>query len=202
MKIAIIGAGGHSKVVAEVARSAGYEVTCFVANDKQWHFGLPVINFEDFLKSPIKTATIGIGNNVARKNVYEELKQNHIECPTLVHSSAIISPSAKISEATVVMPNAVINADAAIGTGCIINTAAVIEHDCVIGDFVHISPNAALAGGVSVGEMSHIGIGASVIQLIKIGKGCIIGAEAAVISDISDGTTAVGVPARAIKDNK
>lgn len=199
MKLAVIGAGGHSKVVAEVARSAGYEVTCFVANDKTEHFGLEVISFEDFLKSPIKTAAIGIGNNVARKNVYEELKQNHIECPTLVHSSAVISPSAKISEATVVMPNAVINADAAIGIGCIVNTAVVIEHDCILGNFTHISPNAALAGGVSVGEMSHIGIGANIIQLVSIGKHCIIGAGAAVISDISDGVTAVGVPAKIIK---
>ncbi len=202
MKIAIIGAGGHSKVVAEVARSAGYEVAFFVANDKTEHFGLKAISFEEFLKSPIKTASIAIGNNVARKNVYEELKQNGIECPALIHTSAVISPSAKIGEASVVMPNTVINADASIGVGCIVNTAAVIEHDCTLGDFTHISPNAALAGGVSVGEMSHIGIGASVIQLIKIGKWCTIGAGAAVICDISDGVTAVGVPARAIKDNK
>jgi UDP-N-acetylbacillosamine N-acetyltransferase len=199
MKLAVIGAGGHSKVVAEVARSAGYEVICFVANDKTEHFGLEVISFEDFLKSPIKTAAIGIGNNVARKNVYEELRQNGIECPTLVHSSAVVSPSAKISEATVVMPHSVINADAKIGVGCIINSGVVVEHDCTIGDFTHISPNAALAGGVTVGEMSHIGIGANVIQLIKIGKECIIGAGAAVISDIPDGVTAVGVPARFVK---
>jgi sugar O-acyltransferase (sialic acid O-acetyltransferase NeuD family) len=199
MKLAVIGAGGHSKVVAEVARSAGYEVICFVANDKTEHFGLEVISFEDFLKSPIKTAAIGIGNNVARKNVYEELKQNGIECPVLIHTSATISPTATIGEASVVMPHSVVNADANIGTACIINTAAVIEHDCTIGDFTHISPNAALAGGVTVGEMSHIGIGANVIQLIKIGKGCIIGAGAAVISDIPDSATAVGVPARFLK---
>ncbi len=199
MKIAIIGAGGHAKVVAEVAKSARYEVVCFVADDKKEHFGLAVISFDEFLKSDIKTAAIGIGNNAARKRVLETLANNNIDCPTLIHKSAAVSPSALVNEATVVMPNVVINADATIGTGCIVNTAAVIEHDCTIGDFAHISPNAALAGGVSVGEMSHIGIGANVIQLIKIGKECIIGAGAAVISDIPDNTTAVGVPARVIK---
>ncbi len=198
MNITVIGAGGHSKVVAEVARSAGYEVAFFVANDKTEHFGLEVISFEDFLKSSIKTAAIGIGNNVARKNVYEELKQYGIECPTLIHASAVISPTAAIDNATLIMPSCIVNADAKIGIGCIINTGVIVEHDCIIGDFTHVSPNAALAGGVSVGEMSHIGIGASVIQLIKIGKECIIGAGAAVVSDISDNATAVGVPAKVI----
>ncbi|MGE4398346.1 MAG: acetyltransferase [Campylobacterales bacterium] len=199
MKIAIIGAGGHAKVVAEVAKSAGYEVVCFVADDKKEHFGLAVISFDEFLKSDIKTAAIGIGDNAARKRVLETLINNNIDCPALIHKSAAVSPSAVINEATAVMPNAVINADAVIGTGCIVNTAAVVEHDCTIGDFAHISPNAALAGGVSVGEMSHIGIGANVIQLIKIGKECIIGAGAAVISNIPDNATAVGIPARVTK---
>lgn len=199
MKLVIIGASGHAKVVAEVAKSAGYTVEYFVSEDKTEHFGLPVISMKEFLQSPFKLAAIGIGSNTSRKNVYEELKQNGIECPTLIHASAIISPSATIEDATVVMPHSVINADANIGTACIINTAAVIEHDCTIGDFTHISPNAALAGGVTVGEMSHIGIGANVIQLIKIGANCIIGAGAAVISDIPDGATAVGVPARFVK---
>lgn len=199
MKIAIIGAGGHAKVVAEVAISAGYEIAFFVADDKQEHFGHSVINFENFLDSNVKEAAIGIGDNVARKRVFDALTKNGINCPVIIHKSSIVSPTAKIGEASVVMPNAVINADAAIGIGCIVNTATVIEHDCIIGDFTHISPNAALAGGVSVGKMSHIGIGANVIQLIKIGKECIIGAGASVVSDIPKHTTAVGVPARVIK---
>lgn len=202
MKLVVIGASGHAKVVAEVAKSAGYTVECFVSEDKTEHFGLPVINMKEFLNSPFKLAAIGVGSNTARKNVYEELKQNNIECPTLIHASATISPSATIDEATLIMPGCIVNTDARIGVGCIVNSGVVIEHDCVLEDFVHVSPNAALAGGVSVGEMSHIGIGANVIQLIKIGTNCTIGAGAAVISDISDNTTAVGVPAKIIKENR
>ncbi len=201
MKIAIIGAGGHAKVVADVARSAGYEVECFVSDDKKEHCGLPVIRFDEFVAGPLGYAVIGIGSNIDRARVYKLLKQNNIECPAVMHKSAVISKSATIGEATVIMPGVVVNAYATIGVGCILNSGAIIEHDCTIGDFAHISPNAALAGGVTVGEMTHIGIGASVIQLIKIGKECIIGAGAAVISDIPDATTAVGVPAKVKKDN-
>lgn len=197
-EIYIYGASGHGKVIADIARAAGYAVVAFVDDDdsKDEFCGLPCIRADKMQKLPV---ALGIGSNKARKAVFEKLKKSCFEMPALIHPSAVISPSARIAEASVVMPNAVVNAYAAIGIGCIVNTAAVIEHDCALGDFVHISPNAALAGGVSVGEMSHIGIGASVIQLIKIGKECIIGAGAAVICDISDGVTAVGVPARAIK---
>lgn len=201
MKIAVIGAGGHAKVVADVARSAGYEIECFVADDKKEHCGLPVVTFDEFVAGPLRYAVIAIGSNENREKVYARLKEHGIECPSAMHKSAIISESATIGEATVIMPGAIVNAYAAIGVGCIINSGAVIEHDCKLGNFIHISPNAALAGGVDVGDMTHIGIGASVIQQVKIGKNSVIGAGAAVISDIPDNVTAVGVPAKVKKDN-
>jgi acetyltransferase-like isoleucine patch superfamily enzyme len=53
-----------------------------------------------------------------------------------------------------------------------------------------------LAGDVRVGDRSWIGIGASVRQGVRIGDGVIVGAGAAVVSDVPDGLTVVGVPAR------
>jgi len=200
-QIYIYGASGHGKVVADIARANGYTVAAFVDDDKNKTAfgGLPCIRADEMQKLHV---ALGIGSNNARKNIYNSLKQNGFELPPLIHPSAIVSESAKIAEAVAIMPNCVINADANVGIGCIVNSGAVIEHDCILGDFVHISPNAALAGGVQVGEMSHIGIGASVIQLITIGKNCLIGAGAAVISNIKESTTAVGVPAKVIKDNR
>jgi len=66
---------------------------------------------------------------------------------------------------------------------------------------VHISPGAHLAGHVHVGTLTHIGIGASVIQRVKIGRNVIIGAGAAVIDNIPDNVTAVGVPAKVLKQH-
>lgn len=199
MRIAIIGAGGHAKVVADAVNSMGYDIGLFVSNDgKSSHYGLPVVGFEEFLRSPFRVAALGIGDNGARKRVYDDLIDKGIEFPPIIHSSAIISDSAQIWDGAVVMAMSVINAEAKIGIGAIINTASVIEHDCHIGEFAHISPKAALAGGVIVGERSHVGIGASAIQGVKIGKYCRIGAGAAVISDIEDNETAVGVPAKVL----
>lgn len=93
MKIAIIGAGGHAKVVAEVAVSAGYEIAFFVADEKTEHFGYPVICMDEFLNSDLKIAAIGIGDNGVRKNVYGELRKREIVFPVLMHSSVVMSSS-------------------------------------------------------------------------------------------------------------
>ena len=45
-----------------------------------------------------------------------------------------------------------------------------------------------------------MGSGSTIIQGKKIGKGSIIGAGAVVIDDIGSFTTAVGVPAKVVKE--
>lgn len=76
-----------------------------------------------------------------------------------IHSSAVVSPKAKIGEGSVICAGAVICADAVIGKHCIINTGASVDHDSVLKDFVHIAPGAHLCGGVQVGEGGFVGTG-------------------------------------------
>jgi acetyltransferase EpsM len=83
----------------------------------------------------------------------------------------------------------------------ILNLKASVSHDCQIGDFVIINPAATLCGDVTVADGSFIGAGAVVKNKIKIGRGVTVGAGAVVIRDLPDGATAVGVPARVIKQN-
>lgn len=89
-----------------------------------------------------------------------------------------------------------------IGVGCIINTASSIDHDCVISDYAHISVGARLAGNVEVGSHSFICINSCVIQGLTIGENCILGAGATLISDLPNNTTAVGTPAKVIKQHE
>ncbi|MBE3022761.1 MULTISPECIES: acetyltransferase [Campylobacter] len=188
-QIYIYGASGHGLVIADIAQAVGYEKVVFLddKNEIKFHPNLP--------KADI---VIAIGSNQTRKTVTARVKKAGFNVVSLVHPSAVISPSAVIKSGVVVMPNAVINAGAVIGEGAIINSGAVVEHECMIGKFAHISPNAALAGNVSVGELTHVGIGTSVIQGIIIGKECVIGAGSVVVRDISNKVKAYGVPAKII----
>ena len=54
----------------------------------------------------------------------------------------------------------------------------------------------ATQGVPTVGDFVYIGPHATVVSRIRIGNGCVIGANSLVVSDVPDGATAIGVPAR------
>lgn len=196
----IIGAGGHAKVIADIACANGYTVLGFVDDNPN------ILNLLQFKKlgsvqdlpkfANTAKFVIGIGSNTVREKIAKTYNLNFV---TLVHPTAVVGSNVTIQDGTVVMPHAVINADAKIGSHCIINSSAVVEHDCDIGDFSHVAPNATLCGTVKVGEMCHIGAGATVINNLTICKNCIIGAGAVVVKDIDKSNTYIGIPAKEIK---
>ena len=191
----IIGAGGHGKVIAELAKLNGLNVLAFIDENKAV---VKTSNIQVIHMFPLDSvcAAVAIGNNLARKRI---AMSNHYHYPTLIHSRANVSSQTVIGAGSVVIAGATINIDAEIGEHVIINTNASVGHDCVISNYVHVAPNVALAGNVMVGEGTHIGMGATVIQGIKIGKWCVIGAGSVVIKDVPDGAMVVGNPASIIK---
>lgn len=199
--IAIIGASGHGKVVADIAVANNFELIEFY--DDKWpeitHLGahrvVGRVNDAFNLECNYDRVVVAIGSSKIRARIKNDLSKSY---PALVHPLAFVGSNVIIGNGTVVMPGAIINSSTTIGKGVIINSAAVVEHDCSIGDFSHISPNAALAGGVHVGQYSWVGISASVIQMVKIGSHVTVGAGAVVIRDIKNEQTVVGNPAIAL----
>lgn len=204
--IVVFGAGGHAKVVAEVARSIGQQVVAFVQEDalpaENGARGGPVMLWQRFLDERAAfgdvQVALAVGNNRARERIRVVVERAGFPLATLVHASAVVAPSATIGAGSVVMPLAVINPDALVGPGCIINSGAVVEHDCVLGPFVHISPNAALGGNVWVGPRAHVGLGAVALPGVQIGADAVVGAGGVVRATVADGITVIGVPARPV----
>lgn len=196
-RLVVIGAGGHGKVIADIALRNGYSDLSFVddyATGQCMNF--PIIGNTELLENLNDGKTdfvIAIGNNKTRSMIAERY---HVHWVKLIHPSAQIAYGVEIGEGTVVMAGAVINPDAKVGKHCIVNTCAVVEHDNCLGDYVHVSPNAALGGTVHVGRKSHIGIGAAVRNNITIANDTVIGAGAVVVKDLTEGTTYIGIPAR------
>ncbi|MEH7336800.1 acetyltransferase [Neobacillus drentensis] len=202
--IAIIGEGGHSKVIKDIIRAGQQYEVIAIFDDKYERltddgmFYGPILSVHDLLEKECFKVVIAIGNNKVRQRIVDVLGLDSKQYATLIHPSAIISESATIGNGTVLMPNVVVNADTIIGNHVIINTAAVVEHDNKISDFVHVSPNATLTGSVKVLEGSHVGAGAIIIPGITIGDWSTIGAGSTIINDIPSFSTAVGSPARTI----
>jgi len=205
MKVVILGNGGHSKVIQEIVSSTKKHEIIAILDDKykferrkKGTLYAPFSSLKKLLIENVKVV-IAVGDNKERKRIAKTLNIRSNQYLSVAHSTAVISPSAKIGNGTVVMPNAVINAQARIGEHCIINTGAIIEHDNHIENYSHVSPNSTLTGNVSLGEGVHIGASATIIPGIKIGNWSIIGAGATVIENIPPNSKAVGCPARIIK---
>lgn len=204
-RLIIIGGGGHGAVIAETAAETGrWPDIIFLDDDPSESrvLGFLVAGHVNELSDILDANTeilVAVGDNERRLEFLEKAQSIGGTIATLIHPTAWVSGSAKISAGTAVCAGAIINTRVRIGSGCIINTGSIIDHDCILGNGVHVSPGANLAGDVRVGNCAWVGIGASVREEINIGRNAIIGAGAAVISDVRVGETVVGVPARLLR---
>lgn len=200
-RLLIIGAGGHGKVVADIALRMGlWGSVAFLDDNEELLFclGLEVIgkasDFFDFIED--SDFIVAVGDNSIRERIQFGLEKVGASIVTLIHPSAIIGSEVVIGAGSVVMAGVVVNCSTKVGRGCILNSCCSVDHDNVIGDFVHVSPGVCLGGGVSIGNNSWIGIGSVVINSVSVCGGCVVGAGGVVVRDIIDVGTYVGVPVR------
>ena len=143
MRLIILGAGGHGRVVADLAVQSGkYEQILFL--DDHSLAGDVVGICTDYIKFNTEDTEMypAFGNNELRVQWEHRLQEACIRLATLIHPLAYISPTAKIAQGCVIMPYAVINTGSRIGQGCIINCNAVVDHDCILEEGCHIAPGA------------------------------------------------------------
>lgn len=207
-RCAILGGGGHARVLLDCVRASGIAepVAILDTNPALWGtelFGVPIMGGDERLselaKQGIRHFVVGlggVGDNRARKRLFELAIRQGLVPLSIAHPSAICSPSAQLGPGSVLFPLAVVNAGARLGMNVIVNTGAIVEHDCQLSDHVHVATGARLCSTVCVGDQAHIGAGAVVRQCVSIGHGAIVGAGAVVVEDVSPDAVVAGVPAR------
>jgi len=215
VKLYVVGAGGHAREVhsyIEDLRRAGWPGTLAGFLDdalpKGLYGRLKVLGPPSALAVPKSGPgyfyITALGSNSDRRRIVEKLEEIHgtaLAPWTLIHPSASIGEDVKIGPGTCIAPGAILTAQISIGRHCIVNVKASVSHDCTVGDFVNINPSATICGSVNVGEGAYIGAGATVIEKVSIGAWSVVGAGAVVTRDIPANVTAVGVPARIIKNS-
>lgn len=203
----IIGAGGHAKVVIATLQAAKITPRGIFDDDPVHKgrslFGVPILGPLPSVSSfapEDRQVVIAIGANGSRKKIAE--KNTGLNWMSVIHPAAIVHNSASIGAGTVIFAGCVIQPDTKIGSHVILNTGAQVDHDGRVGDYCHIAPGCALAGNVTLGEGTFIGVGASIGPGWHVGAWTTIGAGATVTCDIPPGVTAVGVPARALDQER
>lgn len=200
--LAILGASGHGKVLADIAELTGWKKIVFFDDawpEKTSNGAWQVIGDTQMLLNNINNyqgIIVAIGNNKVRQQKLQQLDSAGAKIINLIHPSATVSRYAQIGLGSVIVAGAVINPDCVIGSGAIINTCSSVGHDCTLGNAVHICPGARLAGGTEIGDRAWVGVGSSVRQLITVGADAIVGAGSVVVKNVCTSTVVIGNPAK------
>ncbi|MBI5881690.1 MAG: sugar acetyltransferase, partial [Elusimicrobia bacterium] len=140
MKILILGAGGHGRVLLHALRLAGKKVSAFADKDPGLVGGsldgVPVLLEEEALRRHPPGSILlvnGVGLNdstVPRRGLYERLKKRGYSFACVRDPEASIAPDAVMAEGAEVLTRAVLHSRASIGENAVVNTGAIVEHDC------------------------------------------------------------------------
>jgi sugar O-acyltransferase (sialic acid O-acetyltransferase NeuD family) len=204
-RLALLGASGHGKVVADIALAAGWSEVVFF--DDAWpacsqNGPWPVVGNGLALVARLQEfqgVIVSIGDCVVRWSKHLQLRALGAPLVTVIHPRATVSHHASLGGGSVVMAGAVVNIDSHIGQAAIINTGATVDHDCNLADGVHICPGAHLSGNVHVGHCTMVGVGVAIKQGIVIGNQAIIGAGSVLVRDVDDCVVIAGNPARYLR---
>ncbi|WP_207435318.1 acetyltransferase [Sabulibacter ruber] len=210
-KIAIVGAGGLGREVLMLlhqinAATPKWDIVGFYDDAAPAHpqiCGYPYLGQVDELNNIDHQlyVAIAIGNCQAKTDVADRLLNPLLCFPVLVHPSVICKPEQgnKFGEGTIICQNCVLTTNVTLGRHVLLNLACTVGHDAIIGDFCSLMPQVAVSGCVRIGTGVYGGTNSTILQNCKVGAFTIIGAGAVVNKDLPDYCTAVGVPARIIK---
>lgn len=202
--IAIIGAGGHGRVIASVLQAGNAAVAGFIDSGVEEELPFPLLGNDDDIPKLIDEGTItsfiiGLGSIKGgpslRSKLFDKMIDQGLTPAVAIHPMAILSPGVKIGAGCAIMAGAIVNTGTSIGKNSIINTGAIIDHDGDIGEHVHIAPGVTLSGNVTIGDNSLIGVGSTIRQGITVGKNVTLGAGSVAVKNIADGAIAFGNPA-------
>ena len=167
----------------------GYEVV----GDDEW-----LVNYEDEIH-----VVCGVGSASLRKKIVQTFQdKENIIFPNLISRSAVLSDSVKMGRGCIVCTNSVLTVDICLGNFVTVNYDCTIGHDAVLEDFITLYPSVNVSGNVHIQSETEIGVGTQIIQGLTVGENTIIGAGAVVVRDIPSNCTAVGNPAKVIKQER
>ena len=132
----------------------------------------------------------------SKKEVLHRLSKYNLNFISFIHSSVVISPSAKFGAGVIICPNSLISSDSILGDFVFVNALSSIGHDATIDNYSTLSAHVDIMGFSRVGKSVFFGSGSRAFPNSVIGNNCKVGAGATVMKKIPDDTTIYITPSK------
>ena len=201
----IVGAGGFGReVYAWIKQHPEFNKSWVLAGflDDNLEALKPFNNFasvallknHQVLSSNVYVCALGLP--LVKAKLLAPLIEQKAEFISFVHPTAVIGERVKLGRGVIVCPGASISVDISIGDFSMIGPNTTIGHDGTIGAWCTLCAQCDITGRVTIGDGVFLGSRVSIIPGKKVGNRSILGAGSVVISDVPEGVTVVGNPAR------
>lgn len=211
-KIVLYGAGGFGKEVAsiiEVINQAEprYDFLGYVDDGEAFHEGTMINGYpwlgrtEWLLENKDDVwCTCTIGNSAIKAAIQKNLTEKGVKFETIIALGGYIGKNTSIGAGCVFYGGVTISVNCTIGDGVLINQNCSIGHDVFIGDYTTIMPGTGISGAVKIGSEVSVGGHAFIVPERRIGDKATIAAGSIVFTNVKDGSTVLGNPARRMKE--
>jgi sugar O-acyltransferase (sialic acid O-acetyltransferase NeuD family) len=203
-QLLLVGAGGFGKEIAWVVQALSEWNVIGFADDGRpaggTFAGFPLLGSVEHVLSTQAPAWFhcSIGRNDVRERMFQQFLARGWNAATLVDPSSEVAPDAALSEGCYIAPGAIVGPCSRIGRGAIINFHVSVAHDSQVGDFVHACPGARISGNCQIGARALLGSNCVIHPGAKVGIGSTVGAASFALTNVPDGRTVIGVPARSV----
>lgn len=159
--------------------------------------GIPVLHPDDWAGvSP--RFVIAFADPSAKKRLAISLESRGWVAEIFIHDSAAIGPTAKIGAGTIICPFCRISNDCEIGDHVLVNGGSGVGHDAKVGSYSALLGSVSVNGNAHVGEGVTFGAGSMVYPGKRVGNGAKIGLGSIVLTNVREGATMFGNPAKRI----
>jgi sugar O-acyltransferase (sialic acid O-acetyltransferase NeuD family) len=208
--VVVFGTGGFGREVHQIIedlqkRGDSLNFLGFLDGNERLHgtqvHNFPVLGGVEWLQNHTDVLVgLGVGTPKSKRKIMNQITELGAKCATLVHPMAWVGNRVDLGEGSIICAGAMITTDIRMGRGVIINISCTVGHDSYLHDYVTVAPGTTISGNVIVGEGTDLGTNGAIIQGIMVGEWSIVGAGAVVSKDVPANVTAVGIPAKVIKE--
>ncbi len=209
-EIYALGVGHNTPVLLDWAMDNGWHVAgLYHYNDTRTgevDHGFPILgSFNDLFsrnKISAKNFLLTMGDNHIRTELSERILALGGKVPSIVHSSAVISPFATVSDIGVYIgPHSVVQADTTIGANVFVSVGVNISHTNKVGKACFFAGGSILGAYTTVKDFVFFGLGAISIsgKVNVIESDAYIGARSLLTHDVPAHAVVAGTPAKILK---